>query len=291
MRVWKVLPEHAEWFTEEWSGEGSAISFQLEKKLYEKRSRYQTIEVFETRSFGRLLTLDGLVMLTDRDNFVYHEMLAHPALFSHPAPRDVLIIGGGDCGTLREVLKHGEVRRVEQVEIDEEVTRAAERFFPRLCESNADPRARLHFKDGSEWVEGAQPGSYDLIIVDGSDPLGPAAVLFSEAFFAACHRALRSGGLICGQSESPLFHMDLLQHVHRTLNSVGFHEARTLLFPQCVYPSGWWSATLACKDAPIPPVRETDAERRPFETLYYNTAVHRAASAMPEFVRQGLGRR
>ncbi len=278
----------AQWFTEEWSGEGSAISFKLGRKLYEKRSAFQTIEVFETERFGRLLTLDGLVMLTDRDNFIYHEMLAHPALFTHPAPRDVLIIGGGDCGTLREVLKHSRVGRVQQVEIDEEVTRAAEQFFPQLCMSNADPRASLHFEDGIDWVSRAGPESYDVIIVDGSDPLGPAAVLFSETFFGACHRALRPGGLICGQSESPLFHMDLLEHVHRTLGAVGFAETRTLFFPQCVYPSGWWSATLASKTGAIPAFRAQDAEQRPFDTHYYNVEVHRAAGAMPEFFRRRI---
>jgi spermidine synthase len=280
----------AQWFTEEWSGEGSAISLKLGCKLYEKRSDYQTIEVFETERFGRLLTLDGLVMLTDRDNFIYHEMLAHPALFTHPAPRDVLIIGGGDCGTLREVLKHAEVQRVQQVEIDQEVTRAAEQFFPQLCESNADRRASLHFEDGIDWVKRASPGSFDLIIVDGSDPLGPAAVLFSEDFFEASHRALRLGGLICGQSESPLFHMELLEHVHTSLRAVGFVEARTLFFPQCVYPSGWWSATLASKGAPIPAFRAAEAERRGFETRYYNADIHRAASAMPAFFRDRIGR-
>jgi spermidine synthase len=278
------------WFTEEWSGEGSAISFRLAHKLYEKRSDFQTIEVFETERFGRLLTLDGLVMLTDRENFIYHEMLSHPALFTHPAPGEVLIIGGGDCGTLREVLKHPQVQRVQQVEIDAEVTRAAERFFPLLCESNTDPRASLHFEDGIDWVKRAAPESYDLIIVDGSDPLGPAAVLFSEEFFAACHRALRSGGLMCGQSESPLFHMDLLAHVHRSLGAAGFGECRTLFFPQCVYPSGWWSATLGCKGGSIPDFRVEDVDRRPFETQYYNAEVHRAASAMPEFFRRRIGR-
>jgi spermidine synthase len=276
------------WFTEHWSNQGSAISFKIQRKLYEKRSAFQTIEVFETERFGRLLTLDGLVMLTDRDNFIYHEMLAHPPLFTHPAPGQVLIVGGGDCGTLREVLKHTEVDRVQQVEIDAEVTRAAEQFFPTLCESNADPRAELHFEDGIDWVRRAEPGSYDLIIVDGSDPLGPAAVLFSEAFFQACHRALRPGGLLCGQSESPLFHMDLLRHVHRTLGATGFAEARTLFFPQCVYPSGWWTTTLACKDGSIPPFRAEAAERRDFETLYYNAEIHRAAGAMPEFFRRAL---
>jgi len=279
-----------EWFTEQWGDEGSAISFKLKRKLYRKRSPFQTIEVFETERFGRLLTLDGLVMLTDRDNFIYHEMLSHPALFTHPAPRQVLIVGGGDCGTLREVLKHRELERVQQVELDQEVTRTAEQFFPRLCESNSDPRAELHFEDGIDWVSRAEPETYDLIIVDGSDPLGPAAVLFSEDFFRACHRALRPGGLLCGQTESPLFHMDLLGHVHRSLAVVGFAEAQTLFFPQCVYPSGWWTATLACKDGRIPVFRVEAAEARRVETLYYNPEIHRAATAMPEFFKLALAK-
>jgi spermidine synthase len=188
------------------------------------------------------------------------------------------------------VLKHTEVERVQQVELDQEVTRTAEQFFPALCESNNDSRAELHFDDGIDWVKRAEPGSYDLIIVDGSDPLGPAAVLFSEAFFRACHRALSPGGLLCGQSESPLFHMDLLKHVHRGLGDAGFGETRTLFFPQCVYPSGWWSATLACKEGPIPPFRAEAAEGRRFETLYYNPDIHRGASAMPEFFKNALAK-
>src|SRR5439155_10962993 len=121
-------------------------------KLHEEQSAYQRIEIYQTETFGKLMTLDGLVMVTDRDNFIYHEMMSHPALYSHPCPTRVLIIGGGDCGTLREVLKHPTVELAEQVELDERVTRVAERFFPDLCESNRDPRARLHFADGIAWV-------------------------------------------------------------------------------------------------------------------------------------------
>src|SRR5262245_1668951 len=119
-----------DWYTEQWAGQGSAISLKIKKKLHEEQSSYQRIEIYETETFGRLMTLDGLVMVTGRDNFIYHEMMAHPALFTHPEPKRVLIIGGGDCGTLREVLKHEQVTMAEQVELDERVTRVAEKFFP-----------------------------------------------------------------------------------------------------------------------------------------------------------------
>ncbi len=125
-------------------------------------------------------------MLTARDNFIYHEMLSHPALFSHPSPEHVVIIGGGDCGTLREVLKHDGVTRALQVEIDERVTRLAEEFFPELCASNSDPRAEFLFDDGIQWMKDADPGSVDVIIVDSTDPIGPAEGLFTEAFYRDC---------------------------------------------------------------------------------------------------------
>src|SRR3989304_9354068 len=149
------------WYTEEWAGQGSAISLKIKDKVHDEQSTYQRIEIYETETFGTLMTLDGLVMVTDRDNFIYHEMMSHPALFTHPNPRRVLIIGGGDCGTLHQVLKHGAVALAEQVELDERVTRVAEKFFPTLCESNSDSRARLRFADGIKWVADAASGSGD----------------------------------------------------------------------------------------------------------------------------------
>jgi len=282
-----MSPGENNWFTEQWPGEESALSLKIKRKLHDEQSPYQRIEVFETETFGKLLTLDGLVMLTDRDNFIYHEMLAHPALFTHPEPKRVLIVGGGDCGTLREVLKHPDVEQVHMVELDERVTRVSEQYFPDLCESNGDPRVQLHFEDGIRWVERAEPASYDVIIVDGSDPEGPAAVLFSEEFYAACHRALAAGGLVAGQSESPLFHLDLIRHVHRTARETGFPAVSSLNFPQCTYPSGWWSVTIAAKDAAAEP-RFDIAEKRPFRTRYYTPAMHHAALAQPVFVEEAL---
>jgi spermidine synthase len=272
------------WYTEQWADQGAAISLKIRAKLHDEQSRYQRIEIYQTETFGNLMTLDGLVMVTDRDNFIYHEMMSHPALFTHPNPRRVLIIGGGDCGTLCEVLKHPTVERAEQVELDERVTRVAEKFFPALCASNHDPRARLHFDDGIQWVARAQPQSYDVIIVDSTDPIGPAAGLFSEPFYRDCRRALRPNGIVVGQSESPLFHAELIRSVHRTLRAAEFQDVASMNFPQCTYPSGWWSATLASKDGTLASFRERDIDTKPFPTRYYNRAVHHGARAAPQFL-------
>lgn len=273
------------WFTEQWSGQGSAISLKIRARLHEEQSAFQRIEIFETESFGRLMTLDGLVMVTDRDNFVYHEMMSHPALYTHPNPKRVLIIGGGDCGTLREVLKHPDVQLAEQVELDERVTRVAERFFPELTASNRDPRARLHFADGIQWLAQAAPESYDVIIIDSTDPVGPAAGLFSADFYRNCQHALRTPGVVVGQSESPLFHADLIRHMREALRAAGFTDVGTLYFPQCTYPSGWWSATMGCKGVALGGYRAGDASAKGFATRYYNAAIHAAALASPEFLR------
>lgn len=275
------------WYTETCAEAGTAFSLKIRAKVHDEQSPYQRIEIYETEAFGNLMTLDGLVMLTARDNFIYHEMLSHPALYTHPDPKRVLIIGGGDCGTLHEVLKHAAIERAEQVELDERVTRAAEKFFPELCESNDDPRARLHFTDGVEWVARAGAGAYDVIIVDSTDPVGPAAGLFSEKFYRECFRALDEDGVVVGQSESPLFHADLVRALRRAQHAAGFPHVATLQFPQPSYPSGWWSATLGCKTRRAEDFREAAAAAKPFATRYYNAATHRGALATPEFLAAG----
>ena len=273
------------WYTEEWAGQGSAISLKIKDKVHDEKSPYQRIEIYETETFGTLMTLDGLVMVTDRDNFMYHEMMSHPVLFTHPDPKRVLIIGGGDCGTLHEVLKHKSVELVEQVELDERVTRVSEKFFPELCESNHDSRAKLHFADGIKWVADTKPETYDVIIIDSTDPVGPAAGLFSEAFYKNCFRALRPHGIVVGQSESPLFHAELIRSVQTSFKAAGFRDVATLFFPQCTYPSGWWSATMASKSESVTPFRAKASATKTFATRYYNHDIHAAALARPEFLR------
>jgi spermidine synthase len=276
------------WFSEVLAEKGSAFSLRTCAKLHEEQSPYQQIEIYATETFGNLMVIDGSIMLTSRDNFFYHEMMSHPALFSHPAPKRICIVGGGDCGTLQEVLRHSEVEQVTQVDIDERVTRLAERYFPELTAGNRDPRARLLFDDGIAWVANADPGTLDIIIVDSTDPVGPAVGLFTQPFFESCLRALAAGGILIQQSESPLLHLDILRRMVSDMRVAGFADVKSLFFPQCVYPSGWWSATMARKGEAISDFRIEAVERRPFATRYYNADIHRAALAQPEFFRREI---
>lgn len=266
-----------EWFTEICEDSGSAFSLRVKQKLHEEQTDYQKIEIFETTKYGNLMVIDGFIMLSDRDNFLYHEMMSHPVLYTHPQPNNVLVVGGGDCGTLKEVLKHPEVKLAQQVEIDERVTRLSEKYFPSLCESNNDPRAELHFVDGIKWVKEAAPGHYDVIIVDSTDPIGPAEGLFNEAFYRDCHRALGDQGILVQQSESPLYHLKLINAMRDAMRRAGFETFHTLDFPQPVYPSGWWSATMAGKGESLEHYREADSIAKPFATRYYNCEIHKAA--------------
>ncbi len=274
------------WFTEKAKGFG--MSLRVKVKIHDEKSPYQHIEVFETESFGRLLTLDGLTMLTSRDNFIYHEMMSHPALFTHSNPRQVVIVGGGDCGTLREVLKHHEVEQVLQVELDERVTRVAEEFFPELCESNGDERASFLFVDAIQWMAEAKADSVDVILLDTTDPVGQAARLFSTEFYSDCLRVLRKGGLLVAQSESPLFDIEILKAIHGAMRKAGADDVMTIHFPQCTYPSGWWSATMARKGQKLKGFRETAARKKTFDTRYYNADIHIACQSLPTFVNEAL---
>lgn len=275
------------WFSEPFAAEGVAFSLRISERLHSERTPHQHIEVYDTTDWGRLMTIDGCVMLTGRDNFLYHEMMAHPALFTHRDPRHVLVIGGGDCGTLREVLRHEVVERVVQVDIDEGVTRVAERFFPELTESNGDPRADIRFDDGVRYLREANAHSFDLVIIDSTDPVGIAEGLFGPAFLEDVYRVLRIGGVLAQQSESPLLHCDsIIRELHAALHAAGFGERATLPFPVPSYPGGWWSCTLAGKSLDVSRFRERDAAARPFETRYYNDGIHRGALCPPEFARE-----
>ena len=276
-----------DWFTEIAAEEGVALSLQG-RRLQVEQTPYQNIEIYETDSFGTLMVIDGCVMLTDRDGYIYHEMLAHPVLFAHPAPRRVLIIGGGACGTLREVLRHKGVESVVQVELDERVTRLSELHFPELTEANGDPRVTLKFGDGLPWVRAAADASLDVIIIDSTDPVGPAEGLFTERFYKECLRVLRADGLVVQQSESPFLYEATITDMHRAMRTAGFADVRTYTFPQPTYPSGWWSATMAKKDGRLNSFRRRDAEGKGFATRYYSAAVHEAAFVLPPYLRELL---
>ncbi|MEC4768812.1 polyamine aminopropyltransferase [Halomonas sp. CUBES01] len=281
---------HADqWFTEVFDSHGSAFALKVSEKLHDVQSPYQHLEVYATETYGNLMVLDGCVMLTDRDNFLYHEMIAHPALFTHQDPKRVVIIGGGDCGTLKEVLRHPGVEHVTQIDIDEEVTKASERFFPSLVASNDDPRAELLFADGVKWVDDAGDESIDVLIIDSTDPVGPAKGLFKTDFLKRCHRVLKPGGVMVQQSESPLYHSGtIIRELRRDMQKAGFDSVATLPFPQPVYPSGWWSVTLAGKATDVNAFREQAAANHAMPLEYYSVDAHRGALVLPPFMRKAF---
>ena len=276
------------WLHEHFEPAGSSIGFRVSAKLDEVQSPFQKIEIYASTDWGNVMLIDGAMMVTARDNFLYHEMMSHPALFTHPDPKRVVIIGGGDCGTLREVLRHPGVERAVQCDIDEQVTRMAEKHFPELCESNGDPRAEVLFDDGIAYMKNAAPGSLDVVIVDSTDPVGPAEGLFNKAFFESCFRALKDDGILVQQSESPLVLLDLIREMRAEMRKAGFTTFQTLPFPQPCYPTGWWSCTLARKGQGFG-FREADARAKPFATKYYSADVHKGAQALPPFVAEALG--
>jgi spermidine synthase len=277
------------WMQERFEPTGSSIGFRVTRKLDEVQSPFQKIEIWESTDWGNLMLIDGAMMLTTRDNFFYHEMMSHPALFTHAAPRDVVIIGGGDCGTLREVLRHPGVQSAVQCDIDEQVTRMAEKWFPELCESNGDARAQLLFDDGVAYMANRAPGSVDVVIVDSTDPVGPAEGLFNKAFYESCFRALRDDGILVQQSESPLALLELIREMRGEMAKAGFGEFALLPFPQPCYPTGWWSCTLARKPGGGGfGFREADARGKAFPTRYYSADLHRGALATPPFVAEAL---
>lgn len=281
--------QNNKWFTEQCAESGSAFSLAIHEKLHEEQTPYQKIEIYATKTFGKLMVIDGFVMLSERDNFIYHEMMSHPALLSHPMPSNVVIVGGGDCGTLLEVAKHDCVEKITQVEIDKRVTDLSLEHFPQLCISNDDPRVNLVFDDAIKWLKNAAADSIDLIIVDSTDPIGPAEGLFSTPFYKDCVRALKIDGLLIQQSESPFIHLEsIIKPMHNCMQQAGLKNTKLLNFPQTVYPTGWWSATLANKQSSIDFSREQISKSLQFETQYYNHAIHLACFASPQFVLNQL---
>lgn len=278
---------------DEWCNEinnGAAIGLKIKRKLASKQSDFQLVEIFETEEFGNLMMLDGCTMVSTRENFLYHEMMSHPALFTHPDPKNVVIIGGGDCGTLREVLRHPGVETVHQIDIDKVVTEMSEKYFPELCESNADPRAIIKFDDGIKFMADAKSESIDIIIVDSTDPVGPGEGLFNHAFYKNCLRALKDDGIFVQQSESPLLHLPLLKEMRDAMTEVGFTDLQHVNFPQMIYPSGWWSSTLAKKSGQFGDFRKEEANRAALEWQleYYNGEIHSGATALPNFLKRAF---
>lgn len=278
------------WYTEEWT-DNVRFSIKVDKQLYSKQSDFQRVDVFESKEFGRFLTLDGLMMVTEKDEFIYHDMITHVAMAVNPDIKRILIIGGGDGGTAREVLRYTTVEKVDLVEIDERVVRICQKYLPQTaCMLDVDSRLKLHFEDGLQFVQEKPSNSYDLILVDSTDPIGPGEGLFTYAFYQNCARILSKEGILINQHESPYYPKDAyeMRRSHSKLKAT-FPIAMVYQFHMPTYPSGHWLFGFASKKYhPLNDLQEARWNSLGLYTHYYNTDLHRGAFMLPTYVKEGL---
>ncbi len=267
------------WVTE-YQTPSLGFSCKVTQTLRAAQTRYQHLAVVETEQFGRMLLLDGMVQTTEKDEWVYHEMITLVALNAHPRPEQVLIIGGGDGGTLREVVRHPGVKKGILVEIDEDVVQASRDFFPELCCAFSDSKAEVTIRDGIEYVRENQ-ARFDVVIVDSTEPVGPAVQLFSAEFYQNVFASLKEDGILVVQSESPFFNADVIKMAYQGIKQ-SFPITELYLASVPTYPSGLWSFTVGSKQhdprRPVTHYREG--------CKYYNPQVHEAAFELPGFVRR-----
>jgi len=270
------------WVTEAMNGFGMTV--EVSKVLYRNQSKFQKIEVYETVKLGRLLLLDGIIQLTGFDEFAYHEMMAHVPMFAHELPRRALVIGGGDGGVLRELAKHDTLEVMDICEIDSEVISVAKEFLPEIACGYDDPRVKVHVGDGSEFIKDVKD-YYDVIIVDSTDPGGPGEPLFNEAFYRGMKRALRPGGIIASQSESPYLLPGIVQRLNRICRA-NFKNVDYGMIYVPTYPTGTIGVCCASDEAvPNVPSREVPPELRGL-LRYYSSEAHTGAFLTPQFVKE-----
>ncbi len=275
------------WFTE-YHNENISLSMRVKEVLYLEKSKYQEIAIIETYDFGRVLILDNTFQTTERDEFIYHELISHIPLFTHPNPKDVLVIGGGDGGTVREVVKHKKVERVDFVELDEKVIEACRKYLPNLSCEMDNEKVNIIIADGIKYVAETDK-KYDVIIVDCPDPVGPAKGLFEKEFYKNVYKCLKDDGLMVQQSESPLYDLKLIENICKYLKESGFKIIMPYSYPMPSYPSGFWSFTLASKkynplDVDENKIREALKE---IKTKYYDEEVHKAIFlSTPKYLKE-----
>eukprot|EP00186_Timspurckia_oligopyrenoides_P004372 CAMPEP_0182451520 /NCGR_PEP_ID=MMETSP1172-20130603/43762_1 /TAXON_ID=708627 /ORGANISM="Timspurckia oligopyrenoides, Strain CCMP3278" /LENGTH=293 /DNA_ID=CAMNT_0024649301 /DNA_START=159 /DNA_END=1040 /DNA_ORIENTATION=+ len=277
------------WFREKavlWPGQQMCL--EVETVLYEARSEFQDVLVFKSVSHGVVLVLDGVIQVTERDEFSYQEMITHIAMYSHANPERVLVVGGGDGGVLREVLRHPSVIEASLCEIDQDVITVSKKYLPTLSSAYQDPRVSIHIQDGAVFMESHQ-NYFDIIITDSSDPVGPADVLFKPPYFEKMNSALRESGIICSQGECIWLHLDLIRPLMNACKNI-FPVVDYAFTTIPTYPSGQIGFVLCSKS------KETEfrePKRCPSDSVqkqlkYYNPYIHRAAFILPEFARRAI---
>lgn len=273
-------------FTEKHT-ENVGLSIGVKRQLYSEQSEFQLIEVFESEDFGRFLALDGFMMLTEKDEFIYHEMIVHVPMAVHPNPRNILIIGGGDGGAVRELCRYKSIENIDLVEIDEQVVEACKKHLPTVASDLDDPRVKIHYEDGLRYIR-RFTDYYDLIIVDSTDPFGPGEGLFTKEFYGNCNKALKEDGILSNQHESPFYPLDAsaVRQMHKRVIT-SFPMCRVYQAHIPTYPSGHWLFGFSSKK--YHPVKDLNCQKWQelgIKTRYYNTKLHKASFALPTYVEE-----
>ncbi len=274
------------WYSEYYS-ENAKFSIKVDKQLHSEQSDFQRIDFFESDEFGRFFTLDGLMMVTEKDEFIYHDMITHTALAVNPEIKNVLVIGAGDGGTVRELTRYKNIEKIDMVEIDERVVRLCEKYLPVTASQLKDSRVSLYFEDGIKFVKESQE-KYDLIIVDSTDPIGPGEGLFTVEFYTDCYNLLSDNGILINQHESPYYDKDRKELI-RTRQKIKkiFEISRVYQAHIPTYPSGHWLFGFASKKYdPVKDIKADEWNKLGLETKYYNTDLHLGAFALPTYVNK-----
>jgi len=277
------------WFSESHTDKVK-LEIMVDEQLYSQKSDYQKIDIFQSLEFGRILTLDDVITVTEKDEFIYHEMIVQPAMAVHPEVRRVLVVGAGDGGALRELSRYEDIEAIDLVEIDGMLVEACKTFLPSTAVGYQDPRVTVHIQDGLKFIRRLSD-VYDLIIVDSTDPFGPGEVLFTKEFYGNCYKALRDNGIMINQHESPFYSYEAtaMKRAHRRIKeSFPIHSVYQAHIPS--YPSGHWLFGFA--SITYHPLSDLNAERwnnRGIKTRYYNTDLHRGAFYLPNYVKEMLG--
>lgn len=267
------------WFTEKQTSV-FGITAKIRETLVTEKTEFQDLAMIDTEEFGRMLVLDGMVMTTVKDEFVYHEMMAHPALCTHPNPKHVLVVGGGDGGVIRETIKHPEVEKAVLVEIDGKVIEYSKKYLPEIAGALDNPRVEVQVADGYMHIIESK-NKYDVIMVDSTEPVGPAAPLFERGFYQGIYEALKDDGIFVAQTDNPWFKADLIQKVNKDVKEI-FPIVRVYGANIPTYPSGLWTFTMGSKVHD--PLEAKESKIPELDTKYYTPRIHKAAFVLPKFV-------
>ncbi|MCM3130894.1 polyamine aminopropyltransferase [Paenibacillus provencensis] len=267
------------WFTEKQT-KNFGITMKIHETYVNEKTEFQDLAMVKTEEFGNMLLLDGMVMTTEKDEFVYHEMVAHPVLYTHPNPEYVLVVGGGDGGVIREVLKHPQVKKAVLVDIDGKVIEYSKTYLPSIAGKLEDARVEVLVGDGFMHIHDHKD-AYDVIMVDSTEPVGPAANLFTRGFYQGIYEALKEDGIFVAQTDNPWFKADLIQSVNKDVKEV-FPIVRVYGANIPTYPSGLWTFTMGSKK--YDPLEVDESAIPEIDTKYYTPRLHKAAFMLPKFV-------